>query len=157
MPANPQASTTAERATLHALIDAKHLSLASGQSTTIQPLDTACGATSSASRQWTADNTGFFSVIHWYKYPDCTQVFLDYAELNVGFIWINEQWVWDSDAYNTDVWPVAGSVALQPYSSYHYCQNKTEPTNHWYRQWLDEYVSPYGNTTIRDAYITVCN
>lgn len=101
MPTNPQAPTAAERAAIHALIDAKHLSLTSEQAAAVQPL-TACGATSSASLQWTADSVGFYSTIHWFKYTNCSQVLLDEAHLNIGYFSFGEQWDWGSDVYYND-------------------------------------------------------
>ncbi len=154
MPANPKAPTAAERAAIHALLDAKRHSVASGQSATIQPL-TACGATSWGTLQWTADSQGFYSRIHWYKYPNCTQVLLDYAELNVGSMFSFQQWYWDSDVYNNTMWSV-GTIALQQYASYHYYPNRTDSANQWYRQVLDEYVNGYFSS-IWDSYIAVCN
>ena len=150
-PANPLAPTTAEKASINSLVDAKRQALTSRQSAVTQPL-TACGATSYANLQWSADNTGFFSVIHWYKYTNCTQVLLDQAELNVGYIWSSQQWEWNVDEYITDSWAVY--KYLQSYSSYTYYPNKTEPAGHWYRQQLVEW---HPSSTYYDTSIAVCN
>ncbi len=156
MPANPQAPTVAERAALHALIDAKHRSLASGQSTTIQPL-TACGAASWGVLQWYADYSPFFSRIHWYKNPACTQVFLDYAELDPGYFLSGENWSWNEDAYwsGSDVWEVTANGAgdLHENTTYSYYPNRWEPTNHWYDQWLIEYPQ----WKVWDGAVAQCN
>jgi hypothetical protein len=82
-------------------------------------------------------------------------VLLDEAHLNIGYFSFGEQWDWGSDVYYNDQWYL-NLGALKPYTGQYYYPNRTAATNHWYRQYVDEYVPTYGTTTW-ESYIAVCN
>lgn len=164
LPANSKAPTPAERAAVRSVLDAKHQSLAAAQSVATPIPTTGCGNDSYASLQWSAsplvgENVGFFSQVWWFRTSDCSTVYLDEGELvsgtysNYGIYYPNEYWYWDADAYNTDYWGTA--VIMPPNTSHYYYPSRTEPPQHWYRQ----YVSwNQGSSNIEhDTYVAVLN
>lgn len=64
LPANPKVPTTAERAAIRALTDAKRASFTSAQATQAAAIPASgCGADSYAYRQWSEQGVGFYSQV----------------------------------------------------------------------------------------------